>query len=146
MRLLTPSVRVYRLSLESLRLVSCRLNLCCALHQWPVFPPPCSAMNKADAAIFELRARAAQNPDDRVGLRPDLSCATHQGPLRAESDHGTVRCRFSMSTPCQRTYVSFRRSISTDAGECQSASGVKIWEFKGLLPMCLKILSYWNRS
>ena len=58
---------------------------CCVLHEWPVFQPRGSADDLALAAFSVRRARAAGKPNSQIGLVADLSCATHQGPLRADS-------------------------------------------------------------
>jgi hypothetical protein len=41
---------------------------CCALHEWPVFPPRGGTDDFAIAAFSLLRARAARIPNSQIGL------------------------------------------------------------------------------
>ncbi len=49
-------------------LVNSTPDLCCDIHEWPVEPLRGSTNFFAHAAFFTLRARAARNRYDRVGL------------------------------------------------------------------------------
>jgi hypothetical protein len=78
--------------------LSSPLNPCCRPQQRPFFSPRGGMTDFAQAAFFSLRALAAQIHNDWVGLRPDLSCATHQGPLRAECE---AKHKSHLFDPCR---------------------------------------------
>ena len=59
-----------------------------ATNEWQVNSLPSSVENHADAAIFALLARAAQNQNDRLGLTTDLCIAAERGPALQTTDHG----------------------------------------------------------
>ena len=54
---------------------------CCALHEWPVFPPRGGTDDFAIAAFSLLRARAARIPNSQIGLIPAVSCKKVEWPV-----------------------------------------------------------------
>ena len=64
---------------------------CCALHEWPVFPPRGGVDDFAIAAFSVLRARAARKPYSHIGLEAAIRCGAHKGPLCSQSpDFGFI--------------------------------------------------------
>ncbi len=87
-------------------LVNSTPDLCCDIHEWPVEPLRGSTNFFAHAAFFTLRARAARNRYDRVGLFPAVSCVLHQGPVQRDDLSGVVYWdgRHRITRPASRRY------------------------------------------
>ena len=64
-------------------LVNSTPDLCCDIHEWPVEPLRGRTNFFAYAAFFTLRAHAAQNHNDRVGLIFLFLCALYGAALLA---------------------------------------------------------------
>lgn len=62
--------------------VSCLEYPRCAVNEWQKSLLPRCFLDRASAANFVLRARAARMSDDRGGLKQDLRCVVHQRPVR----------------------------------------------------------------